>query len=46
MAVMAVVFDGGSSVRWHLMVLVMDYDKRTRGRHKHKDRQHNNQPAQ
>ena len=43
MAAVAVVFDGGSSDQRRSMVLVMDYDKRTRGRCK--DRQCNNQPA-
>jgi hypothetical protein len=43
MAAVAVVFDGGSSVRWRSMALAMDYDERMRGRRK--DRQRNNQPA-
>jgi len=43
MAAVAVVFDGGSSIRRHSMALAMDYDKRMRGRRK--DRQCNNQPA-
>jgi hypothetical protein len=43
MAAVAVVFDGGSSIRRLLMAWVMSYDERTRGRHK--DRQRNNQPA-
>ena len=40
----AVVLDGGSSIRQSPMASVMDYDERTRGRRK--DRQRNNQPAQ
>jgi hypothetical protein len=44
MAAVAVVFDGGSSVRRRSMASAMDYDERTRGRRK-KDRQRNNQPA-
>jgi hypothetical protein len=43
MAAVAVVFDGGSSVRRRLMASAMDYDKRMRGRRK--DRQRNNQPS-
>ena len=43
MAAEAVLFDGGSSIRRRLMAWVMDYDQRTRGRRK--DRQRNNQPA-
>ena len=43
MAVVAVAFDGGSSVQWHLMASAMDYDERMRGRRK--DRQRNNQPT-
>jgi hypothetical protein len=43
MAAVAVVFDGGSSIQWRLMAWAMDYDERTRGRCK--DRQRNNQPA-
>jgi hypothetical protein len=43
MAAVAVVFDGGSSILRHLKALAMDYNERTRGRHK--DRQRNNQPA-
>jgi len=39
----AVVFNGGSSVRRRSMALAMDYDEMTRGRRK--DRQRNNQPA-
>ena len=31
MAAVAVVFDGGSSVRQHLMASAMDYDERMRG---------------
>jgi len=34
MAAVAVVFDGGSSVRWRLMAWAMDYDERTRGQRK------------
>jgi len=44
MAAVVVVFDGSSSVRWRSMASAMDYDERTKGRHK--DKQHNNQPAQ
>jgi hypothetical protein len=44
MAAVAVVFDGGSSVRRRSMASAMDYDERTRGWRK-KDRQRNNQPA-
>jgi len=44
MAAVAVVFDGSSSIRRRLMAWAMDYDERTRGRRK--DRQRNNQPAQ
>jgi hypothetical protein len=43
MAAVAVVFDGGSSVQWRSMASAMDYNERTRGRRK--DRQRNNQPA-
>jgi hypothetical protein len=43
MAAVAVVFDGGSSIRRRSMASVMDYDERTRGRRK--DRQSNNQSA-
>ena len=43
MAVVVVVCDGSSSVRRHSMASAMDYDERTRGRCK--DRQRNNQPA-
>jgi hypothetical protein len=43
MVAVAVVFDGGSSVRRRLMASAMDYDERTRGRRK--DNQRNNQPA-
>jgi hypothetical protein len=43
MAAVAVVFDGGSSVRRRSMVSVMDYDKRRRGWRKY--RQCNNQSA-
>jgi hypothetical protein len=43
MAAVVVVFDGGSSVRRRLMASAMDYNERTRGWHK--DRQRNNQPA-
>jgi hypothetical protein len=45
MAAVAVVFDGGSSVRRRLMASAMDYDERTTGRRKDKERQSNNQPA-
>jgi hypothetical protein len=43
MVAVAVVFNGGSSVRRRSMVSAMDYDKRTRGWRKEKQR--NNQPA-
>jgi hypothetical protein len=43
MAAVAVVFDGGSSIRRRSMASAMDYDERTRGRRK--DRQRNNLPA-
>jgi hypothetical protein len=38
MAAVAVVFDGGSSVQRRLMASAMDYDKRTRGRRKGRQR--------
>jgi hypothetical protein len=38
MAAVAVVFDGGSSVRQRLMASAMDYDERTRGRRKGRQR--------
>jgi len=40
-----VVMDDRDSIQWRRrsMASVMDYDERTRGRHK--DRQRNNQPA-
>jgi hypothetical protein len=43
MAAAVVVFNGGSSFRWRSMASAMDYDERTRGQRK--DRQRNNQPA-
>jgi len=38
MAAVTVVFNGGSSVQWHLMALAMDYDERTRGWRKGRQR--------
>ena len=40
---MKIAFNGGSSIRRHSMVSVVDYDERARGRRK--ERQRNNQPA-
>jgi hypothetical protein len=38
MVAVVVVFDGGSSVQQRLMASVMDYDERTRGRRKGRQR--------
>jgi protein subunit release factor B len=38
MAAVAVVFNGSSSIQWRLMASAMDYDERTRGRRKGRQR--------